>query len=582
MSAPTGDALEDLGREVLGRLGLRCYYDLNDTPLLELDPDGAYSSDDHLEVDYLIPVGDTCLVGEITGRADPSDVRHKHSNFKKHFNTLRSLDIDEEEWKSLGIPESDIGIFLKTKELKGFFITNRLQRFDVGFTETEPISVFYKNDWELLKSYSRTIGKWTENHFLSHFVTEGESNIVEDIKVSKGDNSLSRLNYRKVASRIDGFSNLYTFEISPYRIISYTQVYRKDNLPSSTEDELPNYQRPLIDGKLESIRSILKQNPNFVFPNSILCVLSERCEYKKDDGYLEIPKRYGSMAVIDGQHRLFSYADNEVKEKSTKPRVLITAVEFRNPDPVQINEYSARTFVEINTNQTKIDKNHLDIISYEILGETHPRALAAHVLLNANESDGSLYGLFDTYKTGLGIFRVSTVKTALKTITSISKISRLEGAQRGKKLRKKNGYEALLDRSISSLKDPEVLIEKGAHCLTRFFNNIRHHFENDWPRRGEEIGSSLEFAKVIAGLVKLLRHFINEGHNWGDVGNDIDSIKRNILDLRGIDNLQEEQLLLDPSDEDIPDADPSKTNDFRFFRSNISEPTSILTILEEN
>lgn len=47
-------------------MGLSCCSNLNHTPLVRLNPTASYAKGEHLEVDYLLPVDDACLVGENT------------------------------------------------------------------------------------------------------------------------------------------------------------------------------------------------------------------------------------------------------------------------------------------------------------------------------------------------------------------------------------------------------------------------------------------------------------------------------------------------------------------------------------
>src|SRR5207253_2879632 len=96
-------------------------------------PAGPYSSGEHFEFDYLIPVhiAKTCLVGEISGLKNPSDVERKYKRFKRNYSILAKQDPDVRIWRLLGIPEESLRTFAEVRDFKAFFVTTKLQRYDV-------------------------------------------------------------------------------------------------------------------------------------------------------------------------------------------------------------------------------------------------------------------------------------------------------------------------------------------------------------------------------------------------------------------------------------------------------------------
>lgn len=578
MAELIGSELEDFGQTVFTRMGLTCIHRLNQVRLIDIDSSGPYSRDEHLELDYLIPYEDTCLVGEITGRSDSSDVENKYRQFRRHFDMVRRLVPNESIWQSIGVPDAYLNRFRKISNIKGFFITTRLQRFDVNLSEVAGIACFYRIDWQLIEQYSQAIGRYTKYHFLHRFDIP-EAIPRRSLTLRKDLHNLMRTPDKRIASGEVGPADVYTFEASPYELLPMARVYRRDELPSLSPEPARDYQRPLIPKKLRSIRDKLVETQDFMFPNSILVVLSSDCRYESET--LIIPERYGAIEVIDGQHRLFSYADEDVRRRiGDDARIMVTGIQFRDADEHAIRRYSARTFIEINTNQTRIRPTHLDAIAYPILGVTDPRAIAAQIILRANERSGSsLYGLFDTNQTGLGIIQATTVIVALKSITNINTIKNLQNATRGNPLDKRKGYENLFGCSIKEVAKPEELINRGVACFEQYFNRVAGVFKHDWPKRGQTRGSSLEYAKMIAGFVKLLWQFICEGLDWDAVQSELDNIRTNIMALR---DMQEyDVILFDPDKPEIPGAEPSAPDDYRFLDRNRRRPTSIQEVIAE-
>lgn len=566
-----GTHLQDFGQTVFSQMGLSCLHNLNDVQIQQLDAEAGYSKGEHLELDYLIPMGRTCLVGEITGRRDEGHARKKYQKFRNSYRIVSRLRLTDEVWLQLGVPKERLRDFRDVEDFRGFFIATKLERFDVDLVEVENIACFYRSDWRVLVDYSQTVGSYAKYHFAQRLNLALDAT---DEWTVRQEDRLLVTKHRLITSGDMGLADLFTFEISPYKLLPVAKVHRRDELPNLSLD--PDYQRPLISKKLQDIRERLLGEPDFMFPSPILVVLSNECKF--DGKTLIVPKRYGSVSVIDGQHRLFSYADEQligiIGETS---KIMVTAIMFRDASSEQITRFSAKAFIEINTNQTRVSPTHLDAIAFPILGDTSARALAAQMILRANSATGSLHGLFQTNQTGLGIIRTATVLSSLKAITNLERMRRLQNATKGSALRRKRGYESLFGAPIEALLQPAVLIEKGTVCLVRYFNAVKQVFPNDWPQRGQSLGTSLEFAKVIAGFVKLLWTFVIEGSDWDSVYTELRAIRGSVLELRNMED--HAAVLFDPHDPYIPDYRPSATDDFRFLQANRSKPTPISAVM---
>ncbi len=568
-----GEELQNFGRRVFSKLGLTCFTNLPQVPLQKLDKTGVHGVGNHLEFDYLIPVNDMCLIGEISSRSTPKHEKEKFGRFSQNFNLVSKLSIDDEFWRQLGIQDSDLHYFKGVTKLRGFTITTKLQKFDLDFA-IDKIVPFYLSDWKLIADYADVLGNNAKNIFLSKFNTHDEI-LQTPLIVNKKKHGLLR-NTKKLIASNAGVVSLYTFQLNPYMILPMALVYRRDNLPS-LKSEL-DYQRPLIHSKLEAIRRNLLDEPNFMFPGNILVVLSKNCKYDANEDELSIPCHFGAISIIDGQHRLFSYADDNLRLKiADTANIMITAIEFETDDEIEIVKYSAKAFVEINTKQTSVDQAHIDAISYSVLGETSNRALAAEVILRSNQTQKKcLHGIFKSNLTGLGIIQSVTVLSELKAITNLKVVSVLRGKHSA---HKKIGYENLLDAKMDELMNPEVLIKKTVIGLVRFFGIVAKEFDRDWPERGGNNLSSLALSKMFAAFVRLFKEFIYNGDDWAKVEEKISSIRKNILKLRKLDPDTYDDLILDSRDTNIPGPEPSTKDLFDFLSANISTPTSIQPII---
>lgn len=90
------------------------------------------------------------------------------------------------------------------------------------------MAVFYKSDFTRLYEYSENIGSWTKHYFLNSFCLEDTS----DSAIRIPEKSLIKINDIKISKKDTSLANLYTFSISPYKLLDIAHVYRRDEHPS--------------------------------------------------------------------------------------------------------------------------------------------------------------------------------------------------------------------------------------------------------------------------------------------------------------------------------------------------------------
>lgn len=572
-----GKELERQGYEVLSKIGLEVANDLDHVEITEFRDDAAYSEGEHLEVDYLVPTEDTLLVGEITGRSSKKKVKGKLDRFIKSYRAISEKDkLTRDDLLQLGVEEDEVQYFLGYDNFKAFFITNKFSKYEINLNNYQHLFKITKNEWNTLSTYSRSIGVYGKNYLLSKVGISSDGRVTRKMHISD-ESSLSVLKERVISDNIEGSVNLYSFDINPYDLMGISEVKRRDNINFESVN-FTEYQRPLDTDKLESIRKVLNNRGKFTFPNNIICSLSHSCLYAQDKRTLIIPEKYGSISILDGQHRLFSYASKELERNLRDPIVRVTAIDFKSEEQEKIDRYSAFIFLEINSNQDPVEPEYLDVIAYDILNDTSPSSIAFKVLMECNHEDSDiLHGMFDIYDEGEGILPVKTIKRSLDTITDLETIVSLsENGDIDES--KKKGYENLLMESIDDLTDPDTLVEQSAVGLRRYFNHVSQEFQHEWPsREGGNTASLLYRAKAFAGFIRFLWYFIENGYDWREVQEAFSNVKSNVMDIRDIDDkyYSEDKLILDQSDEDIPDADNSPVETFRFLRANIDSSTSI-------
>ena len=567
----SGKELEKFGSDLFKKIGLECFNDLNQVKLNDIT--SGYSDNEHLEFDYIIPEGKLCLIGEITDRSNEKDIRNKYKRFIQQVNVIKKLDFSRDLWEKLGVQSDKLRLFRDIEIIKGFFITTKKEQSDITLPRTDIISVFYKSDFTKLYEYSENIGIWTKNYFLDSFCPEYNP----DNAITVYDKSLLRINNIKISDKHTPLADLYIFSISPYELLDIAHVYRRDELPS-LKSSTYKYQRPLMHEKLKEIREKLLTDQDFIFPSNILVILSKECQYiinEESENFLHIPKKYGSLSVIDGQHRLFSYADNNVKGiMKNDCNILVIAVNFKTDDKKYRSQLSAKVFVDINANQTKVEISHLDKISYD-LGSDEPNVIATKIIVSLNDRDKFKH-FFDVNKTGQGILEAKTIINTIKKITNIRYIQDLNNPRSDKKKQKKYGYENLFNTEISELSERDILVKEGVVLIERYFNEVFSVLKQDKPRSKNDPKTSFLLAKFWSGWINLLIVFLEEGSDWTIIKDELYKIKNNIIRLREIDNY--EAPLFKPDDENIPDSSHSPTKVCKFLNQNRKEPTSIQDI----
>ena len=559
-------------------MDLKAYGNLGHIQILKVFPNLSYPPGLHFEFDFFILFGETCFVGELSGLSGKRDIERRYQTFCKNFSILKSTDNTSNIFKHFNIPEEDRYLFAEVQNFKAFFIAEKHEYFDVKLDSVQDVSIIYKNEWSTLESYVKAIGHYARFPFLKILGITKLEDQGKDLRLEEKKNNLMRLPGKHIVKdsiRVD----IFTFVASPVDLLSISEVFRRELMPVITSSIDGNYQRPLVFKKLNDMRDLVS-NSDFVFPNSILVALNENCEYDSSQKILSIPMEYGSISVIDGQHRLFSYASTELTDKQREDaKILVTALKYRTNDPTEITQCSAATFVDINQKQKRISSSHIDEIAYSVLRQTTPRALAAQIILRLNQSSSHPWsGLFSSLQTTQGIIKAATVIGSLATITSIKKINSLATSHSGKRYLNKCGYETLFDvNDITELSNAEIFIDKGIICLIQYFVRVIRVFDKDWTQKGISEESTLRYTKVFAALIKLLGEFVKEGLNWNDVEEELKKIKKNILQKRNL-SIPHAGVVLKKDDQHIPDDQPTMFSSYRFLNENRKASVSIQDI----
>jgi DGQHR domain-containing protein len=348
------------------------------------------------------------------------------------------------------------------------------------------------------------------------------------------------LTYLAYGSKVKNDLYILNFIVPIKTLLARSSINRLQN--SSTET---GYQRLLDKAKLKKMRGYLLKKPS-MYPNNIICVLndkscitnigseisnnvklSERDEaktvnvknmIKKNLFLAELPDTHNVFEIIDGQHRLFSFAqtkyhlfekikdnkekiklrrdDKKIEELSKIYNLVVTAIYSKN------NEWGnpGKLFLEINTTQTRIKpEDVIDLV--EKFYKNSPIADANRLLRKLNEN-----GILKN-KIKIKFWQEDRIKR-----TSLISYSGL------KNIFEKDTKSFKIFREAH--KKQRKIKDYGDFCfilINSYIRSIYKLVQQKYPKTSAEIGEDLTLKKhylfsavFIGALIRLLRHFISK------------------------------------------------------------------------
>ncbi len=296
-----------------------------------------------------------------------------------------------------------------------------------------------------------------------------------------------------------GDAKYYSFIIKPEELLKVAYVHRRESSPSEVSD---SYQRIVKKPRLKKIDEFISKGG--YFPNNIILNFTQKPTFHRFEkekqagnvvcGMLEFPHYYGSAWIIDGQHRLYGYANNERKMKDTVP---VLAFESLSPKD------QANLFVDINREQKAVTPNLLwdlyPVIYADSEEEEHQikRAISLIARKLNSDSDSPLYNHT----------KIPSMLPKGKEIPNLTMTTVCEGIKENRLI---NKNEVLVYKD-----DYDSTVDFACERLKAYFDVIRVSFPEDW-QKGEEgrlrsnIGVRILFI-IFRQLMLYLRYAGQEG-----------------------------------------------------------------------
>ncbi len=276
-----------------------------------------------------------------------------------------------------------------------------------------------------------------------------------------------------------GGHTFFTFLIPPDDLLKIAYVGHK---ASRDVDDLETYQRMLQPARLKKIAKYI--NAGGKFPTNIVLNLkkpkgAQKLRFDKKDGdsdgqwgTLHLPPLYASAWIIDGQHRLYGYAEARKQGGFREDSTLLPVLAFENLPP----EEEMNLFIDINSKQVKVPMNLLVELYADLHWQSEDPGKAYEALLSRiaarlnNDHHSPLKDrmvIAGTKKTNLRCLTQTSIQAGLKEAKLLGTHS--SGAINPGPLSTPDvrDYEANLKKAISVLSD----------CLGLFSRNLTDHWK---------------------------------------------------------------------------------------------------------
>lgn len=164
-----------------------------------------------------------------------------------------------------------------------------------------------------------------------------------------------------------GGHKYYSFTIEPDRLLKLGYVLHRNKANTAL---MPTYQRLIKKARLKRVAQFVESGGSF--PNSVIVNIDSgkrRLRFEpvgKMDGpaklgILHLPQTYRAAYIVDGQHRLYGYADSARAEQDLIP--VVAFVDLPQSEQVRI-------FMQINENQQAVPKNLRNTLNADLLWDS--------------------------------------------------------------------------------------------------------------------------------------------------------------------------------------------------------------------
>ncbi len=320
-----------------------------------------------------------------------------------------------------------------------------------------------------------------------------------------------------------GGHTYYSFSIEPEKLLKIGYVLHRNK---ANKKMMPTYQRLIKKSRLKSVQDFVEDGG--YFPNSVVIDIDSngkrltfnRSEKQVEDsiskiGVLHLPKSFRSAYIIDGQHRLYGYANSEYKSSNTIP--VVAFIDLARKEQLQL-------FMQINENQKAVPKNLRNTLNSDLLWNSEDlreqvKALKLQIAQDLGEEKTS--PLFDKIiigenkKTATRCITIDTIKIGLDRSNFFGQFSKDSIKVDG------TFYKGNNDDTYKIL----------FPFLEKCFSYIKNHLNDEWEK-GEHNNGFLAINAGVESLIRIFSDIIDHLVSKNQINpksNSLDSIYNEIL-----------------------------------------------------
>lgn len=355
---------------------------------------------------------------------------------------------------------------------------------DLKKAEAASIVVLQENEVNYYSKLTAHLKGAAKYQFLSHLFADEEIKGLElRVPATKG----------KMGNR-----TFYNFLMRPADLLKIAYVSRK---ASRSADDLEAYQRMLKPSRLKNIAAYIDSGGQF--PTNIVVNMKSKKTVRFDQsekvgdtsfGVLYLPPRYASCWIIDGQHRLFGYAQSKRAEKNTD-KTALPILAYDNLAPTE----EAKLFVDINCEQVRVAKSLLNELYSNLLWDSEDYAERINALCTRVVMSLDGRGTSPFHNRIIVSNRDKTYHCCL-TLTSFN-----DGLKENKFFGREGQYGPL---NASGSKNLDASRQKAVEVLATYFGQIRDGVKSNWDL-GDDKGGYLCTNNGVRALLMVLREILN-------------------------------------------------------------------------
>lgn len=366
-------------------------------------------------------------------------------------------------------------------------------------------------------SLTRSIRR-SARHELLEYLDVDPNDVGEDgvVTSSVSSDDYNALLLPKEQSHFPSGFKIVSFYVDPDALLRRVYVLRRNGW----RDSLGLYQRLIIPSKIKAIRGHLKEKKR-VFANNIVVTLPHDTKIEAlsgetllDDAVkptpinLRLKKSANSVGIIDGQHRVFSYfeddePDSQIDKYRLQQNLLATGIIYPPTYSKKEREkFEAGLFLEINSTQNKAGSDIIQAI-WVLLDPFRPVAVSRVVLNGLAEAAPLASYLARTSLDAGKIRTASIVSYGLMPLTKRSGFDSLF------LIWKNSSAKARFGSGKATEEDLQKYIDFCVSTIGSFLTECRNKIESEKWKLVKDGG--ILSVTTVNGFIILLRKLIEDG-----------------------------------------------------------------------